>query len=187
MSEVLARIKVRETHGIRRFLYPLTTIINLPADIDTSRLGLFSSLDGQAIPSQVTLVSGRNDYPHRLDFAISLDPFSEQDLLLESGTEQMPVDDPLYFGIPQEGNLQRSIQKRFAIGLDWNANICDVTYDGIAHLRGPITISRNNLVRTELDFQDLSGDDLIAAWVEDEGQYGDSKALTRVELTACKS
>lgn len=187
MSEVLARIKVRETHGIRRFLYPLTAIINLPVGTDTYWLGLFSSPDRQAVPSQVTLVSGRNDYPHRLDFAISLDPFSERELILESGTEQTLIDDPLHFGTPQEGNLQRSIQKRFAIGLDWNANICDVTYEGIAHLRGPSTISRNNFVRTRLDFQDLTGDDLIGAWVEEEGQYGDSQALTRVELTACKS
>ena len=36
MSEVLARIRVRETHGIRRFLYPLTATLNLP---QTLKLG----------------------------------------------------------------------------------------------------------------------------------------------------
>ena len=40
MSDVLARIRVKETHGIRRFLYPLKAEVVLPTSLDYAALGI---------------------------------------------------------------------------------------------------------------------------------------------------
>lgn len=190
MSEILARIRVKEEHGIRRFLYPLIAELRLPTDIYPSqshRIALINA-DGSPVPSQVTLASGRMDEPQRLDFAVSLAPLAATELQVVLAAGAQIVDDPMTFGVLEGHHGICSVQRRFALELDWDGAISDVIYDGVPHLRGPSSVMRNCGVLEHADYQDLNGEELIAAWMQAEGRYADGcAAKTRVELTACKS
>ena len=187
MSDVLARIRVRETAGIRRFLYPLTVIMPLPDGAGMFTTGLQTS-DGQEIPLLISSASGVEEPPHRLDFAVSLEPLSTLDLLLVSSRSPMLVADPLCINVSQESNCLRSKQQRFQVDIDWDSNIKSVVYDQISHLQHESSVTRNSEVMERYDYRNLFGDDLICAWTVAYGKYNDSCATwSRVELTACKS
>jgi hypothetical protein len=195
MSDVLARIRVRETHGIRRFLYPLTVTYHLSETIDIENLSLKTSA-GQAVPLLVSLESQREDTPHRLDFALSLEPLSVTELLLSIGGNSPLVSDPLQFGIQENANFLRSIQEHLVVDIGWEANISNVVYDGISMLSGPSSITHNGETLSRHNFQsniecddvDWEAPDLIAAWVKSSGEYKDGiYAETTVDITACKS
>ena len=195
MSEVLARIRVREIHGIRRFLYPFTITHQFSETIDTENLSLQTS-EGQAVPLLVSLESGREDISHRLDFALSLEPLSVTELLLSLGGNSASVNDPLHFGFQKDTNCFRSVQQLFAIDIDWDAHVSNVVYDGISMLRSPSSITCNGETLSKhnvqgsieyegIDFEEL---DLIAAWVKSSGEYKDGiYAASTADITACKS
>ena len=187
MSEVLARIRVRETAGIRRFLYPLSTIIWLPEDADISSLSL-QTPEGQSLPLLISLESGRNDAPYRLDFALSFEPLSITELSLTKTGSPALVNDPLQFEVQEDANCLRNTQKRLALDIGWDASISNVVYDEVELLRGPSSITRNGESMNRENFEDLHGTNLLAAWVKAEGNYNDEAyAETRIEITACKS
>jgi hypothetical protein len=187
MSEVLARLRVRETHGIRRFLYPLTVIMPLPEGAGMFTTGLQTS-DGQEVPLLISSASGTEEPPHRLDFAVSLEPLSTLELLLVNDSSPMLVADPIQFNTVQESNCQRSKQQRFQLDIDWDNNIESVVYDQISHMQRESSVTRNAEAMNRHDYRNLFGDDLISAWAVAYGKYNDNcHAWSRVELTACKS
>ncbi len=187
MSEILARIRVRETHGIRRFLYPLSIVITLPDGAGMFTTGLQTS-DGHDIPLLISSASGVEEPPHKLDFAVSLEPLSTRELVLVGDTSPALVTDPLHFNLAPVGNYQRSKQQRFQLDIDWDNNIVGVVYDQVSHLRRGSTLTRNAEAMERHDYRNLFGDDLIAAWAVAFGHYADGcAAQNRVELTACKS
>ncbi len=187
MSEVLARIRVRETAGIRRFLYPFTVIMPLPNNADM----YFSSLqthEGQEIPLLISSASGVSEPPHRLDFALSLEPFAVQDLVLVSGKPPLLVADPMNVAVAGGNAGNTSTQQRFQLTIGWDGSIGRVVYDSIQHLRHGSSITCNGNIMERDDYRDISGEDLLAAWALPLGHYADGGAAqTRVELTACKS
>lgn len=190
MSEVLARIRIKEEHGIRRFLYPLQVEATLPSGVFPSQMNqlALTNTEGVPAPFQVTSASGRRDEPQRLDFAVSLAPHAQEELRLLLGEAPLVVDDPLNFTPSVQHEGIRSTQRRFALTLDYHGSIHDVVYDSVPHLRGPSTLLRNGMPMSAADYQDLTGEELLAAWTEVEGQYTDDcQARTRIELTACKS
>lgn len=197
MSDVLARIRVHETHGIRRFLYPLSAEVQLPASLDYAALGIATrdhdldmdrlclvTDDGQPVPIQVTHVVGER---FRVDFGVSLAPYDLREYLLTPGTPKI-VDDPLQI-TPQEGEaLLNSQQQRFLITLLPNAAIGEVVYDGIRHLRDALTITRNGMTPEVTFHKTAPSHSSLAAWACASLYYKDGvRSTTRTIITACKS
>lgn len=184
MSNVLARLRVRETHGIRRFLYPLTAYVTLPEGTDTA-LCLVTE-EGKAVPLQVTeWYEGK----YRVDFAVSLAPYAEQELRLAEGEPSPEVDDPLHIELAMEKVLFWSNQKRFQIALRHNAIHRDVVYDGIYFPKELATITCNGREMALLECKYTRPDIAkLSAWVDADGQYPDSRAAATIsEITAVKS
>lgn len=199
MSDVLARLRVTETHGIRRFLYPLTVVLPLHEAEAGSSLRL-AAIEGEAVPLQVTPLG---DGLARLDFALSLAPLQRPlELQITRSESQASIPDPLHLTILPDGTLH-STQERFQIRLGHAGQIEDVVYDGIAHLSKPCYFHRtdpsNSLyerglitsIQTSLPFQSTethAGGGELAAWQRAAGTYADgSTAEMTTEITACKS
>ena len=182
MSEILARIRVRETHGIRRFLYPLTAYVNLPPDTHLQKLAL--SANGQPLPLQVTHEGG-----FRLDFAVSLDPYAERDLVLTSGVFGATLDDPLE--LRKHDGILHNQQQKFSIDLPFSGGFSQVVYDGVTHFRQPLSITYNDLSPIEDDavyYNAAPEFSQVTAWVGASGRYlPDTACSTGTEITACKS
>ena len=184
MSEVLVRIRIRETAGIRRFLYPLTASVALPIDVHPQHLRLS---DGEKdIPVQV---SHKSEF--RVDFAISLDPHAEQELILSTGKSSAGLDDPLILTTRKGDKLLSNRQRRFAIDLQDNGIIGEVVYDSVAHLRRPLEITRNGVfaLNSSRIFHKVAPDfSALCAWASASCRYPDGVAGgTNAEITACKS
>lgn len=180
---VLGHVTVRETRGIRRFLYPLSARIDLPESCQTDRLGLVTR-DGQPIPVQVSQSDGRSRNSARIDFAVSLAPFESLELELLSDQSRAVFEDALNIAV---GKTFRSAQRRFAIAFDNKGMVNEVLYDGIPHLADATVVTRNGeqmAIPGDSDF--TSG--LLAARVCARGRYADTcRAEASLEITACKS
>lgn len=183
---VLARLRVRETHGIRRFLYPLHAHLDLPASrlvgAGRSRLCLTAD-DGTALPWQLTAGEGQA----ALEFAVSLAPFETQTVTLTEGDASPPLADPLQV-TAAEGGL-RNQQKQFAVTVTHGGAIADVVYDGVAHLRGPSGITRNGEAAQGKAVAASFGDyALLNAHLFAQRRYVDGCGCrTDVRITAVKS
>lgn len=84
------QISVCETHGIRRFLYPVS--LEIPASLlhAVDAPGLVTA-DGRPVPLQVTPSTTNPGLYCRLDFAVSLSPLEKLELkLLTSGEAPQP-------------------------------------------------------------------------------------------------
>ena len=190
MSEVLARIRVREMHGIRRFLYPLRATLLLPDDTFDSDFGMVDG-EGQAVPFQISPIYLGDDQwsqDYTCDFAVSLEPFADREYVLAAGNPKALVGDPLQVTSSAKEAIN-SVQQKFAISLDWDGSISAVTYDGLSHLRQPTAISRNGIVvKTE---GSSTGDtqEQFAQGVTSAGVYPEDGCVCRsqVDITACKS
>lgn len=184
MSEILARIRVRETAGIRRFLYPLHADVVLPPDTHLQRLRLSDGVSD--LPLQVTHTGS-----FRLDFAVSLDPHAERELVLMEGPSSASLDDPLYLTKKGDPDLLFNQQKRFQIGLLYDGLIQEVVYDNIPLLRERLKISRNGELPQESEdllYHAAPDFSTVTAWVGGSRQYPDGTACnTNTEITACKS
>ena len=182
MSEVLARLRVRETHGIRRFLYPLTAYVTLPPDTHLQHLTL--SADGQPLLLQVTHGNG-----FRLDFAVFLDPYTVRDFALTSGVSEAALDDPLQLRKDNE-NL-RNQQQRFSVDLPFSGGFSQVIYDGVTHFRKPLSITYNGLSSLEDDtvyYNAVPEFSKVTGWLGVSRRYSDDTLYTTTtEITACKS
>ena len=198
MSEVLARIRVRETAGIRRFLYPSMASFDLPSDADTSRFQ-FVKANGQPVPTEVhyatpdyTVKEGRRRF--QFCFAVSLAPHEAIELELHrSQTDSRLLDDPLNIKLIQGGGLENS-QQRFFISLAKSSAISQVVYDGVTHLTSPEHISLNGFTTPEGVPNSISGSHLHLSSSssgdysrEEVGERSIADFLSLTSLTACKS
>jgi len=191
MSDVLARIRVKETHGIRRFLYPLSAVPRLKGEVDIQEIGLFSS-DGETVPMQIAPTLDKHGGHYRMDFALSLTPHSEQILLLRTEKKPVAFDDPLQVTRLEGGGI-RNDQKRFSITVDADAGIQNVVYDGIPHLRGRSAIFHNGSPITEISpptkedhLIETSG--YLCEVLSPSGCHADGwGAGVETQITACKS
>ena len=190
MSEVLARIRVREMHGIRRFLYPLRATLLLPDETFDTDFGMVDG-EGQAVPFQISPIYLGNDLwsqDYTCDFAVSLEPFADQEYVLAAGKEKAPVGDPLQVTSSAK-NAINSTQQKFSIALDWDGSISAVTYDGLSHLRQPSEISRNGVVvkaegSSTGDTAEQLAQDVVSAGIYPADKCG---CRSQVNITACKS
>jgi hypothetical protein len=198
MSEVLARIRVKEEHGIRRFLYPLSAEFSLPSGTDLQSLGLATTY-GEVIPLQVAELSmGR----YRLDFAVHLGTHRELELELREGQPGKSIEDPLQ--ISTNGDTLSSKQQLLEMVLSPKGKISNVIYDGVRHLAAPIEVSGGGdtddrrflqgLIYSEetpMNLHDVHvthGGGPITAWLQTKGRYASGcLATVDTEITACKS
>ena len=184
MSEILARIRVRETAGIRRFLYPLTAYVNLPMDTRLQRLHL--SDGDRDVPLQAT-----HSEAFRLDFAASLDPHAQKEFVLKEGPTTARLDDPLRLTKRNDVRVLSNQQQKFGITLSYSGLISGAVYDGVTLLGAPLEITRNGETREKSDkFYYNSAPDFstVSAWVGNSGVYSDGTACgTIATITACKS
>ncbi len=197
MREVLARIRVRETHGIRRFLYPLTAYVHLPpvtlkpgeSKTNSEMYGGFALVTaaGQNVPRQMIGLTKSPDA--RMDFALSLAPYETQELLLVSGDALETVPDALQIAPTLDGGL-KDAQERFTSVISPDGNMGEIVYDGIRHLRGPSQIQRSDETAwhsSTAAMNHLNSYPLYAN-LRAKSRYADgSFAQTKTELTACKS
>jgi len=184
MSEVLACIRVRETAGIRRFLYPLRAQVALPPDTPLQRLRLS---DGENdLPLQVT-----HSGSFRLDFALSLGPHAQRELVLMEGAPSASLDDPLRLTKNNSTGLLLNQQKRFQISLLYDGTISEVVYDGVPLLRGGLQITRNGeppQAAEGIFYHAVPASSAVTAWVGGSRRYPAGTACgTDTEITACKS
>jgi hypothetical protein len=181
VKEALARIQVKETEGIRRFLYPIHLPFLLPSHLERAPLHLTNPA-GQTIPAYISKAFGEM----RLEFPVFLAPYETGEYLLIHGSASAPLEDPLTLITRTAGGL-RSEQQRVAFDLSERASVDQVTYDGVAHLRQPMQIRRLNSSDWILHSSNYAGNPLNG-WIEAAGDYSDGSAVrTRTEITACKS
>jgi hypothetical protein len=203
MSNVLAHIRVTETHGIRRFLYPLSANVLLPPEVlwtnERKQIRLLTS-DGQPVPFQKGPLDGTSGKigvgEGVLDFrfAVFLAPMEHREFQVVLGGPRADLEDPLQLHIPEEGALlsrtptdvTRSIQKQLRTALNANGQVAEVIYDGVSHLLGAsrVTLPSGEIASSEKkwDFGTLS------AWTQDMTHYANHTVVTsRAEITACKS
>jgi hypothetical protein len=190
MSEVLARIRVRETAGIRRFLYPLQAKILVPNCINPSAFGM-TDQDGHPVPNQMAPIYLGNDIwsqEYTLDFAVSLEPFDEREFIVADNRPQIAVEDPLQITTTSQHPIC-SIQRKFSVELDWDGFISMVAYDGIPHLRKPMEISRNGNVVEQNESGVGDQRDQLKQTIKASGIYDADMCdyKTTSEITACKS
>ncbi len=185
MSEVLARIRVRETAGIRRFLYPLMARLKLPLRGNLAELGL---IDQNGVPLPVQVAEGA-DAMLCLNFAISLAPNQEQELRLMESGPQAVLDDPLRIDMPIDKVLLWNEQKRFIISLRHNALHRDVIYDEVYFLKSISTITCNGRQSELLEYQHSPPETShLSSWVSADGRHPDGRAtVTTTSITAVKS
>lgn len=200
MSEVLTRIRVRETAGIRRFLYPLTTTLYMPVEQKQNEFKTMADLYGNHslrteggldVLRQFKFIGLKQWDNARLDFAVSLAPWETQDILIVQEANSAAIPDPLKLAsVLKDGDegLKNS-QERFAITIAPDGSIAEVVYDGISHLRGPSQIRVNENPAWFSSATSLSsGDASLAAWLSAKSRYDNGGfAQTQMELTACKS
>lgn len=189
MSEVLARIRVRETAGIRRFLYPLTASFAFRGFVELSTYKL-ATAEGLAVPFQIVL-DPEDDECYWLYFAVSLDPHAEIELLLTPGISSTSISDPLCLKKQPDTGLLSNEQQRFAIDVAHSGLIKTVVYDEVTFLRTPLQITRNNEPPDEdvVSYHYASSEaSKIYACVMRAGIYSDNIGCgTETMLTACKS
>lgn len=196
MSDVLARIRVRETAGIRRFLYPLSAVVSLPQLLkmgESKTLGemyggfTLKTSQGQDIPRQIVSVS--NASACRLDFAVSLTPYETQDLVVVLGTPLETLTDPLRVTSTLEGGL-KNMQERFIVTVNPEGGVSEVVYDRVRHLRGPSRILCNEKAAWHSSCTALRGEPyfFLYSQLHAKSRYsGGGFAQTQASLTACKS
>lgn len=196
MIEIWGRIRVRETSGIRRFLYPLTAHINLPlrqklgeSKTDSEMYGSLALItaSGENVPRQMTSLT--RTFTARLDFALSLAPYETQELFLATGNPLDTVPDALQIAPTLDGGL-KDTQQRFTAVISPDGSISEVVYDGIRHLRGPSSIQRNDNIAwhsSTAAMNHVNGYPLYAHLRAKSRYDGGGFAQTKVELTACKS
>ncbi len=181
---VLGRIRVRETHGIRRFLYPLSVLVpdlNLGPTLSP---GLASG-DGRLVPLQITPEPGTGSGNSRLDFAASLAPMEALELTLLTEQPAAPLDDPLV--ITGEERFHNR-QQRFELEFDRSGTVHQIVYDGVAHLRAANAVVRNGEQAVFAGDSAQAAGLPLSARVIASGEYTDGcKAETHLETTACKS
>ncbi len=176
-------ITVREQQGIRRFYYPLRTVVSLAKAYPVRGLGLQRE-DGRPVSVQPTPAAGEQSSLIRLDFAVSLDPLQELKLLLFTGAGEVAIDDPLRV---ESAEHYRCTQQRFSVEFDHTGCVHQAIYDGKPHLRGVETIARNNLAAVAAGEPEFFAGPL-AARISVPGRYSDGcTCLTELELSACKS
>jgi len=208
MSEILARIRVRETHGIRRFLYPVEVEVALPLNISSmypkqKQLSLIGST-GQPVPfekspvdfKQIMASVGQLESVHfwNLRFPIFLAPWEETEFRFTLDDVHTDLKDPFQLYIPEEGavlsstpnDVVRIIQKRLILSLTAQGQVAEVIYDGVSHLRGETAITaQNNRISASDETWDFGQH---ATWTQQKLDYEDgSAATTRAQITAYKS
>jgi hypothetical protein len=196
MSEVLARLRVREAHGIRRFLYPLSAAVRLPQTLkmgesktSAEMYGGFAlqTLDGHDVPRQIT--STRDAFDARLDFALSLAPGETSEVLVVTGPPVETVPDPLQVTPTLDGGVKNT-QQRFTVVINPEGGISEVVYDGVRALRGPGRILRNEEAAWHSSTTAWNSDPsyLLYSQLRAKSRYKDGGfAQTQAALTACKS
>ena len=171
MSDVLARIRVRETAGIRRFLYPLTARVEIPPQPGTmaalvtniegeytkESADFFEALhasfrlhtqDGQPIPFHLARYGGSMNAPALdLEFAVSLAPLSDLLLQLTRDGELAHLNDPLRLSRGSLGEL-RNVQERLSLTVNDCGGLDSVVYDGLPHLAASSFVTRNAATAT---------------------------------------
>jgi len=178
----LGTLLVRETHGIRRFLYPLATTLELPHGVAPADLGLARS-GGQPVPLQCTLEPNRDSAAVRIDFAVSLAPYEQVTLILGTGMDTGLIDDPISL---RAADGYVSEQRRVRLEFERTGSISQILYDGIRHLRGPSRITRNGEAAAGTDHVINAGP--LGARLLAQCQYADGcRARTTLEISACKS
>ncbi len=181
----LGHISVCETHGIRRFLYPVS--LEIPASLLDPDYGPgLSMADGRMIPVQVTPGATNPDLHRRLDFAVWLSPFEKLKLkLFTQRPGSAGMDDPLQI---KEEKRFLSSQRRFSTVFDRYGTLHEVVYDSVPHLRAPAAFTRNGRPAALEGASAFAVGFPLSARVTAAGQYPDGcGAETRIETTACKS
>ncbi len=180
---LIGRIRVREIHGIRRFLYPLTAALVLPEGWPEARLGLLQQNRSQ-VPVQITPEKGAQGRVARLDFAVSLAPHEETELLLNTDTGEAPIDDPIRL---VGSEPYRCEQRRFHLEFDRLGLLRQAVYDGGSHLRASGSILRNGNPGSSSGNPAVASGPL-AVRISAPVIYADGcPALTTLEMSACKS
>lgn len=179
IDDIVARLRVRETHGIRRFLYPLSVDVSLPEEVGREALSL--TMDSVPVPLQVSPSTGELT---TIDFAVSLAPWEEGELHLTASSLSCPIADPLRVTSAGENSAAlRSVQERFQVRVGPDALLQEVVYDGVAHLHGPLRIDVTPRDTADgFHYSDSDGGPLSAhSSLDADGMW------TRTALTACKS
>lgn len=181
---IYALIRVKEVHGIRRTLYPLSTIIDLKNG-DPNEVVLIDIASKQTSPVQLTKLK---DTSYRLDFYVSIAPNTTLEFELADGNARK-YPDPLQITHGALGGL-RSRQDRFYAAVEGTGIISDVEYDGFRFLRFPMQVLRNGRAAQLRGPEPLQsvGQSHISAWVDSAGSYPDRiGASNHTEVSACKS
>lgn len=197
MSEVFARLRVRETAGIRRFLYPFMGYVRVL--LVAPKLGEMKTVSeifggfalhnarGENIPRQISVLNGV--VSSRLDFSLSLAPYEVQDLMVISGVGLTTLPDPLQISATLDGGLKNT-QERFTAAISPEGNISEVVYEGVRHLRGSSQVQRNDKTAWHSSTVAMNhvNSYFLYANLQAKSRYDDGCfAQTKAELTACKS
>lgn len=187
----LARIIVKETAGIRRFLFPMMLGLDGPAYNPAPESSVanvrVSELDGTLLPSESWPLSPGDEHwraPYSAYFALSLAPYEERELLLVETDEVPTIPDAMRLAYDQADGLTTR-QERVSFHIGSRSGLDSVVYDQVEHLAGPLVVS--------LDGKALSGAPMLRTPVSRnlglvaEMEFDNPAPSTGYRLTACKS
>jgi hypothetical protein len=178
---LLARIRVEESDGIRRFLYPLS--LTLPWDLTDAAQIRLADIDGQLIPSEA-FTRGKKT---RIDFAISLAPHEKRRFLVVHTSEAPEIPDRLHCSrLPGEGLT--TVQERVAFRIDSAGQLASVVYDAVEHLAGPVAFRLDGSAPVSSTLRPGGQTGKLSVTARAQGFYPeDVRFRTDYALTACKS
>jgi hypothetical protein len=201
----LGHIRVHETSGIRRFLYPLSVEVsastfNRSGPPGSGPAAALTAPDGSRIPLQISPGAADPELDKRLDFAVSLSPFEKLELKLFSELpesyskegrgdftvrEAVALDDPLNT-VEEERFI--CMQRRFLTEFDKRGILHEAVYDSVTHLRGQTSFVLNGREASLEGISACAAGFPLSARVRAAGQYSDGRpAETVLETTAFKS
>ena len=187
----LPRIRVSETAGLRRFLYPLTAIIQLSSDTHFRKIAL-QKQDGTPVPVQVEHIANRSTLAgylsenFRVHFAVSLAPHETVELNFVVGNPEI-VQDRL--NITPTDTFYINEQQRIRMEIGRDAYLRSVVYGAVEHLSSPVRIERNSeILSANARTATANLEATISASLGISGAYSDGvTGETKTEITACKS
>jgi hypothetical protein len=178
----LAKLRVCEEHGIRRFLYPLAIELR-DVDVDPATIAIRDSKKN-LVPCEVFATRSKLI----VSFAVSLDPFERKKMAVIVSDLKASIPDPIHCEYLADGTITNR-QERFATSLSKCLDLTSVLYDDVEHLSAPVTFQLNGEQPDGGDFRVDSHKGALSFFASAKRRYveADCIATTDVVLTACKS
>jgi hypothetical protein len=178
----IAKLKVAEESGIRRFLYPLSVRLKMKSALSAGIAVQDES--GNPLPTEVFTAGSIL----LVTFALSLAPYEIRKLFVVVTEEAADIPDPIFSYSQPDGSLI-SRQERVTTTISNTLDLASVVYDSIEHLASPVVFKLNGKAADaqQCSLQTQQGALSVLALAKRLYVEDGCLATTALSLTACKS